>query len=97
MKDTFLKYLEITAKTAGFGDPKHPAEIVASLIGVFLSFLGIIFLCLVIYGGFIWMTSFGNEQKVLKAKKTLSQALIGLLIIICAYSITLFIFSQLSF
>lgn len=97
MKDTFLKYLEITAKTAGFGDPKNPFEIIASLIGVFLSFLGIIFLCLVIYGGFLWMTSFGNEERVLKAKRTLSQAVIGLVIIVSAYSITLFVFNSLNF
>lgn len=92
-KSLFLKTLEITARTAGFGEPQSLPEIIGALIGVFLSFLGIIFLCLIIYGGFLWMTSQGNEEKVMKAQKVLSQAVIGLIIILSAYSITYFIFN----
>ena len=90
-----IKTLEITAKVAGFGNPKSIPEIIGALIGVVLSFLGIIFLSLVIYGGFLWMTSQGNEEKVLKAKKTLTEATIGLIIIMSAYSITYFVFNVL--
>lgn len=95
MKETILKYLEITAKAAGFGDPKNPVEIIGSLIGIALSFLGIIFLCLIIYAGFVWMTSAGNQQKVMHAKKILQNAIIGLIIILSAYSITSFILGEL--
>ncbi len=91
MKETILKYLEITAKAAGFGEPKSLGEIVGAVIGIFLSFLGIIFLILIIYGGFVWMTSGGNETKVLKAKKILTQAVIGLIIIVASYAITNFV------
>ncbi len=94
-KSIIMKTLEITAKAAGFTDPKTIPEIIGALIGVVLSFLGIIFLCLVIYGGFLWMTSQGNEEKVLKAKKTLTEATIGLIIILSAYSITYFVFNAL--
>lgn len=90
-----MKYLEITAKAAGFGEPKNPAEIIGAVIGVFISFLGIIFLVLIIYGGFLWMTSAGNETKVLKAKDTLTRAVIGLIIIMSAYAITYFVFNAL--
>jgi len=90
-----IKTLEITAKVAGFGNPKSIPKIIGALIGVVLSFLGIIFLSLVIYGGFLWMTSQGNEEKVLKAKKTLTEATIGLIIIMSAYSITYFVFNVL--
>lgn len=96
LKETILEYLRITAEAAGFGEPKNPAEIVGAIIGVFLSFLGIIFLCLVIYGGFIWMTSGGNEQKVIKAKQVLTNSVIGLLIIMSAYAITAFVFNALA-
>ena len=95
MKETMLKYLEVTAKAAGFSEPKSIAEIIGAIIGIFLSLLGIIFMVLIIYGGFLWMTSAGNEIKVLKAKKTLTQAVIGLIIIMSAYSITYFIFQSL--
>ena len=92
MPDIALEYLKRTAEAAGFSDPNTIPEIIGAIIGTFLSLLGIIFLCLIIYGGFLWMTSGGNETKVLKAKKTLTQATIGLLIILSAYAITQFVF-----
>ncbi len=92
MQETILNYLKITAEAAGFAEPKSIAEIVGAIIGAFLSFLGIIFLCLIIYGGFIWMTSSGNETKILKAKEILRNAIIGLIIIIASYAITSFVF-----
>ena len=95
MKETILKYLEVTAKAAGFGEPKSLAEIVGAVISIFLSFLGIIFLILIIYGGFVWMTSGGNEIKVIKAKKVITNAVIGLIIVLSAYSITSFVFRSL--
>jgi hypothetical protein len=95
MKETILKYLEVTAKAAGFGEPKGLAEIVGAVISIFLSFLGIIFLILIIYGGFVWMTSGGNEIKVIKAKKVITNAVIGLIIVLSAYSITSFVFHSL--
>lgn len=95
MTDTMLEFLRITAEAAGFAEPKSIGEIAGAIIGTFLSFLGIIFLCLVIYGGFLWMTSAGNEGKIMKAKETLTQAVIGLIIILSAYSITYFVFNSL--
>jgi hypothetical protein len=90
-----LEFLRITAEAAGFAEPKSPAEIIGAIIGTFLSFLGVIFLCLVLYGGFLWMISAGNESKVLRAKQVLTQAVIGLIIILSAYSITYFVFNAL--
>ena len=95
MQETILKYLEITAKAAGFPEPRSIGEIVGAIIGTALSLVGIVFLCLIIYGGFIWMLSAGNEQKVLKAKKILTQAVVGLIIVLSAYSISVFVFNAL--
>ncbi len=86
-----MELLEITARAAGFPEPKSIPEIIGAIIGIVLSFLGIIFLCLIIYGGFVWMTSGGNEIKVLKAKNILRNSIIGLIIILSAYSITRFV------
>ena len=69
--------------------------IVATVIQAFLGLLGIIFLVLIIYAGYEWMTAQGDEEKVTKAKDTLQRAIIGLIIIIVAYSITFFVFSSL--
>jgi hypothetical protein len=93
MRETMFKYLDVVAKAAGFGEPKNITDIIGAVISAFLSLLGIIFLILVLYAGFTWMTSMGNEQKVQKAKDTLLQATIGIIIVISAYAITYFVFS----
>lgn len=68
---------------------------ISTIIQIFLGLLGIIFLVLIIYAGFNWMTAQGDEEKVTKAKDTLRTAVIGLVIIVCAYSITYFVFNNL--
>jgi len=65
-------------------------------IGLVLSFIGILFLILVIYGGITWMTATGNDQKVEKAKNMIINAVIGLLIVLSAYAITNFVGTQLT-
>ncbi len=84
-------------QAAGFapGDINSLPNFIATIIKVFLSLLGIIFLILVIIAGFNWMTAGGNDDKVASAKKTLFRAIIGLMIIAAAYVITYFIFSAL--
>lgn len=68
---------------------------VARIIRVVLGFLAIIFLALIIYAGFVWMTSRGNEQAIGKAKGTMAAAVIGVAIIITAYAITSFVITEL--
>lgn len=76
-------------------DPVDIRTIMVSLIKVFLTFLGIIFLVLIIMAGYKWMTAAGNEDQVKEAKSTLSRAIVGLIIIISAYAITEFILENL--
>ncbi|RMD59212.1 hypothetical protein D6821_01725 [Candidatus Parcubacteria bacterium] len=95
LRQSMMKMLETTARLAGFGEPKTIAQIVGVIISAALSLLGVIFLCLIIYGGFLWMVSGGNEYKVLRAKKVLTNATIGLIIIVSAYSITYFVLKSL--
>lgn len=66
-------------------------KIIGKVVGSLLAFLGIAFLLLMIYGGFLWMFSRGNEQEVEKAKNLIQAAIIGLLIIVSAYAITAFV------
>ncbi len=60
-----------------------------------LSLLATIFLVLVIIAGIKWMTAGGNQETISKAGKSLKEAIIGLIIVLGAYAITWFIFSQL--
>jgi len=73
----------------------EPAAIAASIINLFLSVVGIIAVLMIIYSGFLWLTSQGNEEKVTKAKTLIQNAVIGLFIILASYSITWFIIKNL--
>lgn len=72
-------------------------QIAARGIQVVLGFLAIIFLGLTVYAGFNWMTAAGNDENIKKAQATLKAAVIGLLIVLAAYTITYFVFAQLPF
>ncbi|MFH1232591.1 MAG: hypothetical protein V1651_01850 [Patescibacteria group bacterium] len=81
--------------TAEFADNISVIDVIGYGIQAILGLLGIIFLILILYAGFNWMTAAGDEEKVTKAKETLSRAIIGLVIIVSAYLITIFVFSKL--
>ena len=70
--------------------------IIGLVIKVFLGFLGVVFLGLTIYAGFLWMTASGDPEKVKKAKGIIQMAIIGLVIIIAAYAITDFVVETIS-
>jgi hypothetical protein len=61
-----------------------------------LGLLGLLFLCLMVYAGGLWMTASGNEKRVQKAKDILVAAVIGAVIIIAAYTVTTAVFSALT-
>jgi hypothetical protein len=67
------------------------SHIVTRVIMVFLTIIGLIFISLIIYGGFQWMTARGNEEKIRKAQDILKHAIWGLIITLSAYSIGYFI------
>jgi hypothetical protein len=70
-------------------------QTVGNIISVFLGLLGIIFLVITLYAGILWMTAGGEEDKVTKARKWLTNGVIGLIIILAAYAISSFVISQL--
>ncbi|MBU0731722.1 pilin [Patescibacteria group bacterium] len=72
-----------------------PVEMTANVINVALGVLGLFFLVLLLWGGFIWMNSRGNEEETSKAKKIITGAVIGLAIILTSYGLTYYIFENL--
>ena len=82
---------------SGFDTSVKAENIVSNIIQVFLSLLSMIFIILVLYAGFNWMTAGGDEQKVTKAKETIYRAVIGLVVTISAFVITYFVFNLLPF
>ncbi len=73
-----------------FEKPGVP-DIIGTVVGAALSFIGILFFVLIIYGGITWMTAAGNETQISKAKNLIISAIIGLIIVLAAYAITSFI------
>ncbi len=71
--------------------------VVALIIRIVLGFLATIFIILMIYSGFRWMTAGGNEEAIKKSKSMITAAIIGLIVILAAYAITYFIFRYLPF
>ena len=69
--------------------PISVQDVIINIIKVFLSFLALIFIIYIIFGGYRWMTAAGNEDRVKEAKAQIKNAIIGTVIIIMSYAITL--------
>ncbi len=69
--------------------------VVARIIRTALGLLGIVALVLILYGGFVWMTAGGDEEKISDAKKILLNSAIGIAIILSSYAIASFVISRL--
>jgi len=80
-----------------FGNKKTDVRIIITrLILVVLSLLSIIFLALIIYAGFRYMTAAGNQEQVSKSIAQIRDATIGLLIIIASWAVTYYILQGVS-
>lgn len=87
--------LEASRNASQYKDSKQTLpEIAGSLIGVAFSVIGIVFLGLALYAGYKWMTAQGNEKDVTKARDTLINASIGIVLMVAAYAITNFLFTD---
>lgn len=69
-------------------------DYVGNIISVFLGLLGSIFVILIVYGGYIWMTAAGNEEKVTRAQQIIKSAVIGIIVLVAVYAIWIFIFAR---
>lgn len=80
------------AGAAGLGTSSVLTTI-GTVISVVLGLVGVIFLVLLIYSGWLWMTAGGSEEQIKKAKKTLVNGVIGIIITFSAYAIASFVLS----
>lgn len=61
------------------------------IVRIALGLAGIITLIFLIYAGYLYMTSLGNPDSIAKAKNKLLYTSLGLLLIIIAYALVVFI------
>lgn len=70
-------------------------QFIYRIINSFLGLLGIILVGLITYGGWMYMTSEGDPDKIARAKKILQNSIIGLLVILSSFAIAAFVFNVL--
>jgi hypothetical protein len=85
---------KICAKTAT--GQECVQSVLGSVIKTAMGIVGSIALLMAVWGGFLWLTSMGNETKVEQGKKTLIWAILGLVLIFGAYALTTYIFSAIA-
>lgn len=78
----------IPAKAAAGYTEGDIGNITGQIINTALQLVGIIFLALMVYAGYLWMTAQGEESQIEKAQKIITAAIIGLAITMSAYAIT---------
>ena len=88
---SLLKSLGDTAGYVTTGNESNLSSLLGAVVKVALSLLGMIFVVLMIYAGYHWMTAAGDQAKVDKSKDTLWRAIIGLIIVVGAYAIWEFV------
>ena len=73
----------------GTGVPRSDVrDYIGVVIETALGIVSLLFLILMVYAGFTWMTARGEQDKIDKAKKTIIAAIIGLALIVGGYAIT---------
>lgn len=65
-----------------------PRVMVATIISTILGFLAVIFLGLIVFAGFKYMTAGGSSDKTNEALKLIRNAVIGLIIVLSAFMLT---------
>lgn len=97
LQDDALNQMKTTGDSVygGTAPAKELPELVGSVINIVLGLLGIILVCIIIFAGFLWMTAQGDAEKVKKAKAMIGNAVVGMVLIFAAYSISSFVITKL--
>ncbi len=70
---------------SGFNDPKEIPTLIGNVIKGLFGIIGTIALIMFIFGGFLWMTAFGEEGKIKKGWDAMIWAGMGLAVIFGSY------------
>ncbi|OGL94723.1 hypothetical protein A2348_02275 [Candidatus Uhrbacteria bacterium RIFOXYB12_FULL_58_10] len=93
---TVQEGLGVAGDKAGYTTNLELTTIVANIINVILGLTGIAFVGILVYAGILYLTAAGEEANVKKAKKLLSNSVIGIIIIVSAYAIANYVFAALA-
>lgn len=74
----------ILVQTGGEGSLR---VMIRNFLNFFLGFLGLLAVIMVIYGGVLYVTAAGEQEKVDKGKKIIMYAVVGIVIILLSFAI----------
>lgn len=70
------------------GETQSIINLVGGVLTIAYSLLGIVFVTLLVYAGYLWLTARGNEEQVTRAQTLLRNSLIGIIIVFTAFIIS---------
>lgn len=62
-------------------------DYIVNVVNFVLGFLGLVAIIMVIYGGFMYVTAAGEEEKTTKGKKSVTYAMVGIVIILISFAL----------
>lgn len=74
------------------GGNTDPRYIIASLIKLFFGFVGTLALIYTTYGGYLYLTSAGSDERVEHGRKAILYGIFGIAIVLSSYSIIWFMY-----
>ena len=85
--------VDVAGESAGL-QKEDPRQYIGRVISIVLGFMGMLFLVLIVYAGYVRLTSHGEEDRIKKSTSTAVAAMLGLVIVLLAYGITKFVTSR---
>jgi len=89
-----LQAVKSVANIAGLGlTGQAPTiqQVIIAIVNYALGFLGIFFLISILLAGWQWMSSMGDAEKIDKAKSRLKNSIIGIVIVLISFSLTVYL------
>lgn len=72
--------------------PKNtPNQFITNIINTVTGLIAIVLIGMLVFGGALYMTSAGNEQRIDSAKKTITYAIVGVVVVAAARVIAEFV------
>jgi len=90
LKEAITGNLDLSS--GGLPEYESLMPVISLVIKGVLGLVVLIFFIMIIIAGIKWMTAGGNEETVAKAKKNISNAVIGVVVVMFSYAITVLIF-----
>jgi hypothetical protein len=79
----------------GLADDISLPEFIGRIISWVVGILGVVLVALFVYGGVVYATSIGNEDRIEMGKKIMLYAIIGVIIIAVAFAISRYVIQAL--